>query len=209
MATLLLFCMAQLLAAQIDDTAAQADNAVAYAQVTLLIGSASAQRAEPLGRQLIAGDAVYAGETLVTGDAAHLHLRTADAGLISLRPASVLQIVHSSPHQQDAGRVQLRLLGGSVRVISGELDDEDFLLALPAGSLQAIEADFQVTTASPTEHRIAVNSGTVSIATPEGEIVIGTSSEWQLAATRAGLAPQGLFMPSGSNPESGIVLRLP
>lgn len=84
-------------------------------------GSLSAQDANGLRRSLQVGDALWTGDRISTGTASRARLRLMDGGQILLRADSAVELKALSFDGGDdnAGTGILRLIKGSVRVISG------------------------------------------------------------------------------------------
>jgi len=90
-----------------------------FGTVWRLRGEASAE-SDPVGvRRLRLGDSVYVGETIQTHSTGEAVLRTEDAGLVALRPGASFIIDQYAARGQTSDRFDLRLLAGSLRIISG------------------------------------------------------------------------------------------
>lgn len=90
-----------------------------YGVVDFLEGDVQCISAEGKTRALRIGDAIEAGETIVTAHNGEVHVRTADYGFAAIRPDSRLK-VDAYRADGDAGdRAALTLLKGTLRSITG------------------------------------------------------------------------------------------
>ena len=64
-------------------------------------------------------DAVYEGDSIVTGSSGEVHLRMEDGGLIAVRPNTRMRIANFRAEGDDDDRLAIGLLAGSFRSITG------------------------------------------------------------------------------------------
>lgn len=136
------------------------------AEVVFAIGDVKISQNGQL-RPLQRGEKIYAGDELLTGNNGHIHLKTIDAGFVSVRPASRLQIhqYHYSPQNPKDNAIRFELKNGVVRSITGkagEMAKDKFRLSTPVAAIGIRGTDFTVYT-SNNETRVAVRSGGVSV----------------------------------------------
>lgn len=136
------------------------------AEVVFAIGDVKISQNGQL-RPLQRGEKVYAGDELLTGSNGHIHLKTIDAGFVSVRPASRLLIhqYHYSPQNPKDNAIRFELKNGVVRSVTGkagEMAKDKFRLSTPVAAIGIRGTDFTVYT-SNNETRVAVRSGGVAV----------------------------------------------
>lgn len=136
------------------------------AEVVFAIGDVQVSQNGQL-RPLQRGEKVYAGDELLTGNNGHIHLKTVDAGFVSVRPASRLLIhqYHYSPQNPKDNAIRFELKNGVVRSVTGkagEMAKDKFRLSTPVAAIGIRGTDFTVYT-SNNETRVAVRSGGVAV----------------------------------------------
>lgn len=102
-------------------------------------------------RELRVGDAIFEGDTLLTGVGGHLHIRTIDNGFLALRPASRarVDIYDYKAAEPGATRIRIVLESGVVRAVSGvgaEASRDKFRLNTPVAAIGIRGTDFTVST---------------------------------------------------------------
>ena len=93
-----------------------------FATVQQIRGSVAAKgldAAPGKERQLREGDVVYVGEELRSTSAGEAVLKTEDAGIVAIRPNTALVAVRFSAQDKSTDGMTLRLIVGSLRLISG------------------------------------------------------------------------------------------
>lgn len=100
-----------------DATAAVAT--AKYATVWRIRGEVTASKAGAPVRKLREGDPVYVGERLRAGGEAEAVLRTDDAGVVAVRPNTEFVAERFAAEDKPTDGFTVRLLTGSLRVISG------------------------------------------------------------------------------------------
>lgn len=136
-------------------------------EVTFQIGQASIERAGK-GVPVIRGAKIQVGDVLKTAEGGHLHIRFVDGALVSLRPASHLQV---EAYQFNSDRpadstVKFTLVAGSVRAISGKAAEsakERFRLNTPFVAIGVRGTDF-VTRVDSNRVAAVVNQGAIVFA---------------------------------------------
>lgn len=99
--------------------AAAADEAQRFATVWRLHGAVTASGPGQPTRALKAGEAVRVDDTLTAAANGEAVLKTIDDGLIALRPNTTLVVEKFSARRQPDDQLGLRLLKGSLRLITG------------------------------------------------------------------------------------------
>jgi hypothetical protein len=89
-------------------------------KVIVAEGQTIAVGQDKITRQLIAGDSVYVGDKLVTGEDGFLRLKMVDQALLDLRCYSILVIEEYDLHATTRTSV-INLLQGSLRKVTGEI----------------------------------------------------------------------------------------
>lgn len=136
------------------------------AEVVFAIGDVKISQNGQL-RPLQRGDKVFAGDELLTGNNGHIHLKTVDAGFVSVRPTSRLLIhqYHYSAQNPKENAIRFELKSGVVRSVTGkggEMAKDKFRLSTPVAAIGIRGTDFTVYT-SNNETRVAVRSGGVAV----------------------------------------------
>lgn len=136
-------------------------------EVTFHIGQASIERSGQ-GLAVAKGQKVQVGDVLKTTDSGHIHVRFVDGALVSIRPASQLQV---DAYQFNADKpadstVKFTLVSGSVRAISGKAAEsakERFRLNTPFVAIGVRGTDF-VTRVEANRVAAVVNQGAIVFA---------------------------------------------
>ncbi len=147
--------------------------AAAVGEITMLLGGVTLAAQDGAVRDASVKGAVFAGDSVETSATGHVHIRFADGGVVSVRPAS--RLVIEDYHQSDAakqkpGAIRFRLDQGVVRSITGrwgEAERDRFRLNTPIAAIGIKGTDF-IVHSSADSTRVAVNSGAI-IAAPFGE----------------------------------------
>ncbi len=105
--------------AQTPSAEATARAAPVAGKVELVEGDARAYDRSQQARRLAAGDAVYEGDSLVTGKDGEMHVSLADGGFIAVRPDTRLSIVTYRAQGQSDDRGVFSLLQGAFRSVTG------------------------------------------------------------------------------------------
>lgn len=90
-----------------------------FGTVLQVHGKVTANDAAGLARQLQRGAEVRVGERIVADGGGEALLKTADAGLVAVRPNAVFTVEQYSARGTADDRLALRLLVGSLRLVSG------------------------------------------------------------------------------------------
>ena len=88
-------------------------------KIDLVDGDARILQAEKQARRAAVGDAVYEGDTLVTGKDSELHVTMQDTGFIALRPNTRIKIVNYKADGGDDDKGVFSLVVGGLRSITG------------------------------------------------------------------------------------------
>lgn len=163
-----MFCV---LCALLQPLAAAA--AVAVGEITMLLGGVTLTAQGGATRDASVKGPVFAGDSVETSATGHVHIRFADGGVVSVRPASRLVIEdYRQPDTatQKPGAIRFRLDQGVVRSITGrwgEAERDRFRLNTPIAAIGIKGTDF-IVHAGADSTRIAVHSGAI-IAAPFSE----------------------------------------
>jgi len=145
---------------------ASAKDTAAVGYTTMIIGSAyrdSDGHQTPLGR----GDKVRVGDTIVTRNNGHVHIKFNDQGIISVRPNSELTIEKYQYNAQspELSTVKFNLVKGVTRSISGNAAKAArarFRMNTPIAAIGVRGTDF-VVSANSTEIKAFVNEGIIVV----------------------------------------------
>lgn len=156
--------------------------------VSFVIGDANRLGADGQSNPLKRGDNVEAGQTLVTGDSGHVHLKMSDGAFISVRPKSRLHIVdyHIDMSNPSQTRIKFDLQEGVARSITGkggEAARQNFRLNTPLAAIGIRGTDF-VVQASDSVTRVVVQSGAVSVSPLSEQCVASALGPCDTSATR-------------------------
>jgi|GEM_PF-4571197 len=153
-------------------------------------------------------DSIFVEDRLIVARDGHVLIRFADGAMIMLREESELRIAEYSYDSSPADRVRLELTRGALRTIVGEINNERYLLELPAATVVAEGGDFQVIIESPGEHSFAVFNEAITVQSSEGELRLGVRADFDFGEITEGSAPAGIYDLPGTI-EPGIILNSP
>jgi len=133
-------------------------------EITLFIGQAHIERRGAIVA-VARGSKIQVGDTLLTADSGHIHVRFVDGGMVSVRPKSELKIEAYQFNDQNplSSSVKFSLISGTVRSISGraaEAAKERFRLNTPLVAIGVRGTDF-VTQVVGEKVLAAVNQGAI------------------------------------------------
>lgn len=137
-------------------------------EVTLTIGKAWISGPAGDDVQVTTGLQVHAGDVIETDPNGHVHIRFVDNELVSVRPASMLEIVryeYNAQNPQDSA-IKFNLIEGVVRAISGEAAEharQNFRMNTPIAAIGVRGTDFAVS-ANAQSMRATVNQGAIVVA---------------------------------------------
>jgi len=140
-------------------------------RVVFVAGSVQALTPQGGARALADGEAIHAGEQVVTGPDAYIHLRMIDQAFVAVRPQSRLtvELYEYNPSQPSASRIRLSLDRGNTRTVSGkggEAARQNYRFNTPMAAIGLRGTDYTVT-ALDTATRVSVARGAVAV-TPLG-----------------------------------------
>jgi len=107
------------IASAADEAIANPDTGKLFAHVWRLRGEVSASGTEGLARPLHEGSPVYVGELIRATSTGEAVLKTADAGIVAVRPGSEFIAERFAAEGKTTDRQIVRLITGSLRIISG------------------------------------------------------------------------------------------
>jgi hypothetical protein len=149
--------------------------------VILAQGAVEARRDGKM-RQLAQGDAVCAGETIVTSQSGIVQMRMADNAVIAVRPDTQLKIENYVYSGTSKDNSLLALLRGTARFITGKIGKaypQNDLINTPTATIGVRGTDHEATVILPSDQSgnpsgtyDKVNSGITFIRTAKGEIDI-------------------------------------
>jgi hypothetical protein len=113
------------------------------------------------------GDKIEVGQTILTGDNGHVHIRFIDGALISMRPNSKITVetYQYDPEDPDNNFVKFFLETGVVRSITGKagkLNKKGFRMNTPISAIGIRGTDYTVY-ATPDKTRVFVNEGGIGL----------------------------------------------
>lgn len=107
------------LAAAVETKAVNPDAGKRFASVWRIRGEVSASGGVAGDRPLREGDQVFVGERVHATSAAEAVLKTDDAGIVAVRPGAEFVAERFAAHGEASDSLTLRILTGSLRVITG------------------------------------------------------------------------------------------
>jgi len=137
-------------------------------EVTLAIGRAWISGPAGDAVRVTMGLPVHAGDVIETDANGHVHIRFVDNELLSVRPASILEIVRYDYNAQNPqnSAIKFNLVEGVVRAVSGEAAKharQNFRMNTPIAAIGVRGTDFAVS-ASAQSVRAIVNEGAIVVA---------------------------------------------
>ncbi len=180
------------------------------ATVAFLSGTAEASAADGTARTLAEGDAVYSGETLMTGPVGYLDLDFADGGRMLLQPETTFRIdafhyappAETKPDQAPVARAEqdnafFSLLKGGFRAVSGLIGKtrhEAYAVTTPAATIGIRGTEYEARlcqgdcldgTNPENGLYLAVDQGAVALRNARGEVRIQAGEFGYVADRRA------------------------
>jgi hypothetical protein len=107
-------------------------------KIDLLGGDVRLQQAGKPVRAAQLGEAVYEGDTLITGKDSEAHVTMQDTGFLALRPNTTLQIVAYTADGGDDDKGVFKLLAGGLRSITGwigKFNRKSYTLRTPTATI--------------------------------------------------------------------------
>jgi hypothetical protein len=186
-----------------EDAAGENSGASCFAQVWLVSGEVNAV-AETGSRPLQAGDAVFVGETIRAAAQSEAVFKTADAGLVALRPGAEFVTESYAAQARNTDHLRLRISRGSLRLVSGwigQINREGVQIFTPEARIGIRGTDHEpfvlpedLADATPYEAGSydKVNRGRTVLATTAGEL--------ELRAGQTGFASAPETPPAAKSP---------
>jgi hypothetical protein len=156
-----------------------------FGVIDKVTGDARAFRgADQNGRQLQLGDVIYVGDVIRTNEDAEAVIKTEDAGMIGVRSSTEFLAEQFTAQARDSDRMTLRLVKGSLRVISGwigRLHHENYAIRTPSATIGVRGTDHEPYVLAPerasgTPYKVGsydkVNSGRTVMTNARGEIEV-------------------------------------
>jgi hypothetical protein len=164
--------------ASFGSAASAQTESVAVGHVSLVIGQADVVRMDGSRVAIRRGASIQVGDRVETAANGHVHVRFVDNGVVSVRPASVLEVqAYRFDAQNPAvNEVRLRLDQGASRSISGaatEFDKNRFRLNTPIAAIGVRGTDFIVQT-DPSGVRATVADGAIVVGPLMGDCTAGS-----------------------------------
>ncbi|HEY6896443.1 MAG TPA: FecR domain-containing protein [Rhodocyclaceae bacterium] len=116
---------------------APSDTGQAFAEVWRIYGEVFAT-VKGARRRIALGDSIAVGDSVKTSPGGEVVLRTRDRGILALRPSSEFSAEGYSAQERDDDRQYLKLLKGSLRVVSGWIahrNPDRYKLTTPTAAL--------------------------------------------------------------------------
>jgi hypothetical protein len=157
-------------------------------RIVFAIGDAKVVGATGATRPAVNGEAIAAGERVVTGREAYVHLRMVDEAFIAVRPESTLAIDlydydAASPKES---RIRLQLDSGNTRTVSGrggEAAKERYRFNTPVAAIGLRGTDYTVRAVDDIT-RVSVSRGAVAVTPLGADCSADTLGPCASAATR-------------------------
>lgn len=121
-----------------DEAAANPDTGKLFANVWRLRGEVFVSGKQGISRPLREGNPVYVGEQIRAASNGEAVLKTADAGIVAVRPGAELVAERYAAEGKSTDRQIIRLITGSLRVISGwiaRLNHPDHRIITPSATI--------------------------------------------------------------------------
>jgi len=121
-----------------DEVAANPDTGKLFANVWRLRGEVFVSGKQGISRPLREGSPVYVGEQIRAASNGEAVLRTVDAGIVAVRPGAELVAERYAAEGKSTDRQIIRLITGSLRVISGwiaRLNHPDHRIITPSATI--------------------------------------------------------------------------
>ena len=171
---------------------------------------------QPLAR----GDALRAGDTIVTGDDGRVQIRFSDGALVTLQPRSRFRI---DEYRFDARgqRSFMSLLRGALRTTTGAIgkrSHEDYRLSTPTATVGIRGTDYaaEETVCDPrcapgasAGLRVTVNEGRVVVTSRAGSVEVGAGASVLVGAPNALPRLDGASRPAGAARPGASATRAP
>jgi hypothetical protein len=138
------------------------------------------------------GRKIQVGQTIVTQANAELHATTEDGGLIAVRPNSVFKVTRYQADQGSAGVVEMTLLKGALRSITGwigKLNPRGYRLSTSTATVGIRGTDHE-TTVIETDSEALGPAGTYDTVLEGATTVRTEHGELPLEAGQHGFAPR-------------------
>ena len=136
--------------------------------VSLVLGKAWLLRPGAERERISVGTTIHVSDTIETNSNGHVHIHFVDEALVSVRPASTLEIVRYDyrPEAPAESVVKFNLVEGVARAISGKAAEaarQNFRLNTPIAAIGVRGTDFRVS-ASDSTVRARVTHGAIVVA---------------------------------------------
>jgi hypothetical protein len=161
-------------------------------EVSMVIGKAWIQHPGAARERVRQGAAIRVSDAIETSTGGTVHVRFVDGALVSVRPASTLevQLYRYDPLHPEQSAVKFNLLEGVARAISGEAAHharDNFRLNTPIAAIGVRGTDFVV----------SADQDSVRALVTEGTIVVSRFSESCLASALGPCSSDGLELAGG------------
>ena len=171
------------------------------------IGDMTAEDSNGNLRPLNRRSEVFAGDIVSTSAESRGQLRMIDSAMLSMGCATSLAIegyYFGDRVQND--QVSLRLLSGTLRTITGEVnttDSDRYRFMFGENTLRTEDSDFEVVFDSGNQIAyIAVYNGSARVETPLGEFILGAGGNADFARVETGKEPE--LLASWPNPQVNV-----
>ncbi|PCJ16810.1 MAG: hypothetical protein COA96_18240 [SAR86 cluster bacterium] len=123
-----------------------------------------------------------------------VQLRFVDSGLVSLCSDSELKIVQYQYQGANSGRVELYLVKGKLRTITGYIQGEAYHLMVSGVQITNRGTDYEVAIVDDELAYFGVYDGGITITNALGAVNLGTGADYDFARLRRGFAPAGMLL---------------
>ncbi|MDP1929950.1 MAG: FecR domain-containing protein [Gammaproteobacteria bacterium] len=162
------------------------------AKVALSQGESTIITSTGLSSAALYESEIAAGDSLATSATGMLHVRFNNSGIASIRCNSELRIQEFTAEPNEV--VELHLLEGSVRIISGTTLPSNFQLVTPLGIVRIVDtgADFAVSADAQASASFGVFQGAISVENESGAVQLGAGNDFNFAVVSDGNPPSAV-----------------
>ena len=138
---------------------------------------------------------IHSGDIIQTLDQAYVQIRMVDSAILALRCQSALSIEEYQFEESEEDQVELRLIAGSVRTITGQISSQNrnsYNFAVGESSVEIRGTDFEVSLQKDGVAYFANYDGGITVSNPQGSVRLGIDGDANFAVVEPGQAPRAL-----------------
>ncbi|PCJ23448.1 MAG: hypothetical protein COA96_11905 [SAR86 cluster bacterium] len=163
-------------------------------RVVATIGQIEVVRFDGTHQAVIRRSDINVGDTIKTFSDSMVQLRFVDSGLVSLCSDSELKIVQYQYQGANSDRVELYLVKGKLRTITGEIKGEAYLLVVNGARISNRGTDYEVAIVGDEQAYVGVYTGGITITNELGEVNLGIGADYDFASLRKNFASVGSLL---------------